>query len=342
MKNFPNIQFVQVKKIISGNFLTFIIGVILLFTCQISIANNLYPQKAIKLLLPYPPGGSTDIFARLLSDKLGQLWGQPVIVENKPGAGGLIAMEALLAAPADGYTILLGHFGTLAINPAIIKNLSYDPIRDIEAVGEIAVVPNVLVIRNDLPFKTLSEMLDYAKKNPDKLTYSSGGIAGAAHVSIEYLKFLTSVNITHIPYKGTGPAVVDLLGGHVSMTMPGTPAVIKHIQSGKLIPLGISSLQRIDILPNVPTISESNVAELKNYDVTQWYGVVGKAGTPKLIIDKLNEGIRLTFDNNDSRLKLKKEGAIVVLKTPEAFSVFIKSEINRWSKIVRDMGMDLK
>jgi tripartite-type tricarboxylate transporter receptor subunit TctC len=330
------------KKSLTRGLSTYICGVILLLACQISVADNLYPQKAIKLLLPYPPGGSTDIFARLISEKLGQLWGQPVVVENKPGAGGLIAMEALVAAPADGYTILLGHFGTLAINPALIKNLPYDPIKDIEAIGQIAIVPNVLVIRNDLPFKTLSEMLDYAKKNPGKLTYSSGGAGGAAHVSIEYLKFLTGVNIAHIPYKGTGPAVVDLLGGHVDMTMPGTPAVLQYIQSGKLIPLGVSSLQRIDVLPNVPTISESNVAELKNFDVTQWYGVVGKAGTPKAIIAKLNEGLRLAFDNNDSRMKLKKEGAIVSLNTPEAFSSYIKSEINRWNKIVKDTGMNAK
>jgi tripartite-type tricarboxylate transporter receptor subunit TctC len=304
------------------------------------MADNAYPQKAIKLLLPYPPGGSTDIFARLLSDKLAKSWGQPIVVENKPGAGGVIAMEALIAAPADGYTFLLGHFGTLAVNPALIKNLPYDPIKDVEAVGEIAVVPNVLVIRNDLPFKTLSEMLDYSKKNKAKLTYSSGGVGGAAHISIEYLKFLTGVDITHIPYKGTGPAVVDLLGGHVDMTMPGIPAVMQYIQSGKLVPLGISGQQRIDELPNVPTIAESNVAELKNYDVTQWYGVVGKAGIPKEMIAKFNDGIRLTFDNKDARMKLKKEGAIVELKTPEAFSSFMKSEMNRWRKIVKETGMD--
>ncbi len=305
------------------------------FSLSSAIAQEVYPSKPIRLIVPFPPGGSTDIFARMLGDKLSQSWKQPIIVENKPGASGQIAVDALLKAPADGYTIFMGHIGTLAVNPSLFETLNYNPQKDLMPVSRIATVPNILVVNPSLPFKSIAELVSYAKKNPGKLNYSSGGNGGAAHIAMEYFKMAAGVDIMHIPYKGTVPSVTDLLGGQVNMTMTGAPPLMQHIQVNKLRALGVSSTKRIDALPSLPAIAESGVTGLNGFDATQWYGLVVKTGTSRDIITKLNAGVKETFENSAARERLKGEGAIVQTDTPEEFAKFIQSETVRWARVIK-------
>lgn len=298
-----------------------------------------YPERPIKLLVPFPPGGSTDIFARMIGNHLGKLWGQPVIIENKPGASGQIAMEQLLKSPADGYTIYLGNIGSLAVNVALFKNLAYDPRKDVDPVTQIATVPNILVLKPKSSFKSVNELIQYAKQNPGKLTYSSGGNGSAAHTAMEYFKLLTHTDIAHIPYKGTSPALTDVIGGQVDMIMTGAPPLIPFIKAGKVIPVGVSTAKRIDAVPTIPALAETGVPELKRFDVSQWYGLVVRAGTSKDIINKLNSGIRSTFASEQAKEQVKNEGAILKLSSPEEFKVFIGSEIDRWGKVIKSAGI---
>jgi tripartite-type tricarboxylate transporter receptor subunit TctC len=304
-----------------------------------AMAQPSYPEKPIRLIVPFPPGGSTDIFSRMLGEKLTQIWKQPVIIENKAGASGQIAINELLKSPADGYTIFMGHIGTLAVNPSLFKNLSYSPMKDLAPISRIAIVPNIFVINPNQPFKNIQELISYAHQNPGKLTYSSGGSGGAAHIAMEYFKLVTKTDILHIPYKGTAPAVMDLLGGQVSMTMTGAPPLMQHILAKKVIPFGVSSTKRIDVLPQLPTLAESGVPELKGFDATQWYGVVVKTGTSKEIIDKLNQGTRMAFDTLEAKERLRNEGAIVQVDSPEEFRAFIQAETIRWGKLVRSANI---
>jgi tripartite-type tricarboxylate transporter receptor subunit TctC len=294
-----------------------------------------YPEKPIKLIVPFPPGGSTDIFARMLANQMSAQYKQPVVIENKPGASGQIAMDVLLNAPADGYMIYLGNIGSLAVNVPLFPHLNYDPRKDLAPVGLITIVPNVFVVNPKLGIKNLAELIGYAKAHPGKMTYGSGGNGSAAHTAMEFFKLQTGVDLTHIPYKGTIPAVTDVLGGQVDMIMTGVPPLLPFIHSGKLIPLGVSTKKRIEALPQVPAIAETDLASLKNFEATQWYGLVVKKGTPQEIVQKLNSSLHHTFDAAAAREQLKNEGAIVQTGTPEEFGSFIDSEINRWTKVVR-------
>ena len=294
-----------------------------------------YPDKPIKLIVPFPPGGSTDIFARMLANQLMIQYKQPVSIENKPGASGQIAMDVLLGSPADGYTIYLGNIGSLAVNVSLFKNLNYDPRRDLAPISLIATVPNVLVVHPKLGVKTVAELIAYAKQNPNQLTYSSGGNGSAAHTAMEYFKLQTGIQAVHIPYKGTSPAVTDVIGGQVDMIMTGVPPLMPFIQSGKVMALGVSTLKRIEALPQVPAISETPLPALKSFDVTQWYGLVVKVGTSKEIIQMLNVGVQHTFNHEAAIEQMKNAGAIVRVSTPAEFAAFIRLEIDRWAKVVK-------
>ena len=306
---------------------------------NVTYAQSAYPEKPLKLIVPFPPGGSTDIFARMLGNHLTKLWGQPVIIENKPGASGQIAMEQLLKAPADGYTIYLGNIGSLAVNVSLFKNLPYDPKKDIEPISQIAIVPNILAINPNAPFKTIPELLRYAKSHPGKLTYSSGGNGSAAHIAMEYFKLLTGTDIVHIPYKGTSPALTDVIGGQVDMIMTGAPPIIPFIRANKIVALGVSTSKRVEAVPSIISISESGVPELKKFDISQWYGLVVKKGTSKDIINKLNAGVRSTFATEQAKETIKNEGAIVKVSSPEEFRIFIRSEIDRWALVIKSAGI---
>ena len=313
-------------------------GVVLaaLVLAPVTLRAQSYPSKPIRLIIPFPPGGSTDILGRSLAQKLSEAWGQQVLVDNRGGAGGTIGADLAAKAPADGYTLLMGHIGTLAVNVSLYPKLSYDPVRDFAPVSMVALVPNVLVVHPALPVKNVTELIAYAKANPDKLNYSSGGNGSAAHLAVEYFKLQTKTEIVHVPYKGTGPSVTDLIAGQVSMTMTGAPAVMPHVQSGRLRALGVSSPQRMPALAQIPTVAESGVP---GFDATQWYGVVAPVGTPKDIVARLNAEIRKIMQSKEMLERLNTEGAISAGGTPEQFDAYIKSEIARWGAVVKAAGM---
>ncbi len=313
-------------------------GVVLaaLVLAPVTLRAQSYPSKPIRLIIPFPPGGSTDILGRSLAQKLSEAWGQQVLVDNRGGAGGTIGADLAAKAPADGYTLLMGHIGTLAVNVSLYPKLSYDPVRDFAPVSMVALVPNVLVVHPALPVKNVTELIAYAKANPGKLNYSSGGNGSAAHLAVEYFKLQTKTEIVHVPYKGTGPSVTDLIAGQVSMTMTGAPAVMPHVQSGRIRALGVSSPQRIPALAQIPTVAESGVP---GFDATQWYGVVAPVGTPKDIVARLNAEIRKIMQSKEMLERLNTEGAISAAGTPEQFDAYIKSEIARWGAVVKAAGM---
>lgn len=313
-------------------------GVVLaaLVLAPVTLRAQSYPSKPIRLIIPFPPGGSTDILGRSLAQKLSEVWGQQVLVDNRGGAGGTIGADLAAKAPADGYTLLMGHIGTLAVNVALYPKLSYDPVRDFAPVSMVALVPNVLVVHPALPVKNVTELIAYAKANPGKLNYSSGGNGSAAHLAVEYFKLQTKTEIVHVPYKGTGPSVTDLIAGQVSMTMTGAPAVMPHVQSGRIRALGVSSPQRIPALAQIPSVAEAGVP---GFDATQWYGVVAPAGTPKEVVAKLNAEIRKIMQSKEMLDRLNTEGAIAAAGTPEQFGAYIKNEIMRWGVVVKAAGM---
>ena len=313
-------------------------GVVLaaLVLAPVTLRAQSYPSKPIRLIIPFPPGGSTDILGRSLAQKLSEAWGQQVLVDNRGGAGGTIGADLAAKAPADGYTLLMGHIGTLAVYVSLYPKLGSDPVRDFAPVSMVALVPNVLVVHPALPVKNVTELIAYAKANPGKLNYSSGGNGSAAHLAVEYFKLQTKTEIVHVPYKGTGPSVTDLIAGQVSMTMTGAPAVMPHVQSGRILALGVSSPQRIPALAQIPTVAESGVP---GFAATQWYGVVAPVGTPKDIVARLNAEIRKIMQSKEMLERLNTEGAISAAGTPEQFDAYIKSEIARWGAVVKAAGM---
>ena len=295
-------------------------------------AQTTYPNKPIRIIVPFTPGGSSDILGRAIGKALGEAWQQPVIVETKPGAGGAIGADAGAKAAPDGYTLLMGHIGTLAVNPTLYPKLPYDPVRDFAPVALVAMVPNVLVVNPNVPARTVAELIALAKARPGTLTSSSGGTGSAAHLAIEYFKLATGTDITHVPYKGTAPAVTDLLGGQVTMTMTGLPPLIEHIRAGKLRALGVASNARRPQIPDVPTIAEAGVP---GFEATQWYGVVTPARTPGAIVDRLAAEIRRSLAQPELKARLEAEGAQPANMGPAEFQGLIRAEIERWAKVIR-------
>src|SRR4051794_10138588 len=266
-----------------------------------------YPSRAIRLIVPFPPGGSTDILARALGEKLSQGLGQPVVIDNRPGAGGSIGAEAAARAAPDGYTLMMGHLGTLAVNPAIYKNLPYDPVTSFAPVSLMAIVPSVLVVNPSLPVTSAAELIAYAKAHPGKLAYGSAGSGSTSHLTTEYFKLVTGTDILHVPYKGVGPMLTDLVSGQLSMGLNGAPAVMPHVNAGRLRALAVSGIRRLPALPQLPTLDESGV---KGFDASGWYGIVAPTGTPRPAIERLNAEVRKIVAGPELRARLDAEGAI--------------------------------
>jgi tripartite-type tricarboxylate transporter receptor subunit TctC len=288
--------------------------------------------KPLRLVVPFPPGGSTDILARALGARLGPALGVTVVTDNKPGAGGSLGATEVARAEADGNTLLMGHIGTLAVNPALYPRLAYDPLKSFVPVAWVARVPNVLVVNATSPIQTLAELIAQAKARPGRLSYSSGGNGSAANIAFEYLKLKAKFPMLHIPYKGTAPSVTDLLGGQVDATFTGAPTVLPHIRSGKLRALAVSSPQRLAVLPNVPTVAESG---FPGFDADQWYGIVAPAGTPEAVVTRLNAEINKALQTPAVVEQLAGEGAIPTPSTPKAFGDLIAREIPRWAEVVK-------
>jgi len=312
----------------------FITGVALALGCGFATLalGQSYPVKPIRLVVPFTPGGSSDILARAIGQKLTEAWGQPVVIDNVPGAGGSMGADKVAKAIPDGYTLLMGHIGTLAVNPSIYPKLSYDPIKNFAPVAWVARVPNVLVVHPSVAATSVKELVALAKAKPGQLNYGSGGNGSAAQLATEYFKLKTQTFIVHVPYRGTSPAVTDLIAGQTQLMFTGAPAVMQFVRSGQLRALAVSSSKRLEALPDLPTMVESGY---KDFEVDQWYGVVAPAGTPAAIVAKLNAQINLSLGSPELKRRLESEGAIASPTTPEAFGTHIKVELARWKPVVQ-------
>ena len=291
-----------------------------------------YPVKPIRIVVPFTPGGSTDILARAVGIELAKAWGQPVIIDNIAGAGGSLGADRVAKATPDGYTLLMGHIGTLAVNPSLYPSLPYDPVKSFAPVAWVARVPNVLVVHPSVKATSVKELVALAKANPGKLNYGSGGNGSAANLATEYLKLQTGTSLLHIPYRGTVPAITDLMGGQIQVLFTGAPAVLGQIKNGQLRALAVSSPTRLAALPDLPTVAE---AGYKNFEADQWYGVVAPAGTPHEIVNKLNAQINQALASIELKTRLTSEGAIAMPTTPEAFGQLIVREIARWKPVIQ-------
>lgn len=298
-----------------------------------------YPAKPIRLIVPFTPGGSSDILARAIGLELAKVWAQPVVIDNVPGAGGSIGAERGAKAPPDGYTLLMGHIGTLAVNPSLYPKLGYDPVRSFAPVAWVARVPNVLVVNAGLPVESLKDLVALAKARPGQINYGSGGNGSAAHTTMEYLKLQTRCSMLHIPYRGTAPSVTDLLAGQVQALFTGAPALLPHIKSGKIRALAVSSPRRMALLPDVPTVAETGVEGTKGFEADQWYGVVAPAGTPPDIVRMLNEQINKSLSSPEVKARLASEGAEATPTSPQAYAELIASEVKRWAPVIKAAGI---
>jgi tripartite-type tricarboxylate transporter receptor subunit TctC len=294
-----------------------------------------YPDRPITLVVAFAPGGSTSIVARAVADRMSETLGQKMIIDNRPGAGGTIGTKAVAGSAPDGYTIALGYTGTLAIGPSLYSNAGYDPRKDFAPIGLIGNAPNSLVVHPSFPAKTLAELIAYAKANPGKVNFGSAGVGTASHVSGEYFANAAGIKLIHIPYKGTGPALTDLIGGHIPMAFAPIPATHSNISAGTLRALAVTSTTRISLLPDVPTISE---AGLTGFDASLYYGLVAPAGTPRPIVDKLNAALREALNSDDVKKRLITDGTNVTPSTPEEYAAFIDTDEAKWSKIVKASG----
>jgi tripartite-type tricarboxylate transporter receptor subunit TctC len=291
-----------------------------------------YPDKSIRLVVPFATGGTSEIVARSVASSLSTSLGQSVYVDNKPGGAGNIAMEEVKRANPDGYTLMLGHVGTLAVNPALFgKKLPYDPNKDFAPVTLVAKVPNVIAVSEKSPYKTLADLVADAKKNPGKINYGSAGNGSAGHLAMEYFSSEAGIDLVHVPYKGSGPMLTDLIGGQIQATFNGLPSLMGQIKGGTLRPLAVGSAERSKVLPNVPTLSESGY---KGFETSQWYGIIVPAGTPQPIIDRLQKEIAKSLKSKEDSKKMLEDGAVLVGDTPTQFGAFIKLEQNRWAKVV--------
>jgi tripartite-type tricarboxylate transporter receptor subunit TctC len=297
-----------------------------------------YPDKPIKLVVPFAPAGATDVLARIVGQKLSELEKQPVIVDNRAGAGGNIGSDAVAKAAPDGYTLLMGAVGTHAINVSLYKKMPYDPVKDFVPVVLVATVPNVLVVPASLPVNSVKELIAYGKANPGKLNFGSSGNGTSIHLSGELFKSMTGVDMQHVPYKGSGPATVDLLSGQVQMMFDNLPSAMPNIKSGKLKALAVTSAKRSPSLPDVPTIAEAGVP---GYEAPSWFGILVPKGTPPEIVAKLNTDINKILAMPDTKKKFLEQGAEPAGGTPEQFAALINSEIPKWAKVVKASGAQI-
>ena len=300
----------------------------------IAAAQN-YPTRPITLVVPFPPGGSTTIVARIVTDRMADAIGQQFVVDNRGGAGGTLGTRQVAKGAPDGYTIALGYTGTLAIGPSLFPNVGYDVRTDFAPIGRIGVAPSAVVVHPSFPVHSVAELIAYAKANPGKVDYASAGIGTVGHVAGEYFAIATGIKLTHIPYKGTGPAITDLLGGHIPLSFSPIPAVHESAKSGLLRMLAVTSAKRSALLADMPTIAESGVP---GFDAVLRYGLVAPAGTPRPIIERLNTALRATLTSEEVRNRLAIEGAEPLPSTPEEYAVDIDHEETQWSKVIKASG----
>lgn len=302
---------------------------------QESAAN--FPSKTITIIVPFSAGGTTDILARLVGTHLSKKFGQSVVVENRAGAGGNIGTAAVARAPADGYTLVMGTIGTHTINPSLYKNMPYDAIKDFAPITRVAMVPNLLVANKDAPFNTVPELIAYGKANPGKLSFGSSGNGTTLHLSGELFKLKTGVNMTHIPYKGSSPAVADLISGQIDMIFDNMPSAYPQVKNGRLKALGVTSANRDPLLPNTPAVKET----VPGFEVMSWFGLWAPAATPAPIVDKLNKEIVEIINKPEVQETIRAQGAMPKPETPKEFAAFINEETKKWADVVKDANVTI-
>jgi len=300
------------------------------------VAAQDYPTKPVTLVVPFAPGGSSDVISRFVGNKLTELWKQQVIVENKAGGAGQIAMSQVARAAPDGYTLVLGHIGTLAVNPAMFDKLSYDYKKEFLPVAMLAIVPSAIAVNPNLPIKDIKDLLAYAKANPGKLNYGSAGNGSAGHLAMEYFKDTTKLEAQHVPYKGTGPMLTDLLAGQTQLAYNGILPLVPHAKSGKLRIIAVGSPKRLPLMPEVPTVQEQGFAD---FETSQWYGILAPAGTPPAIVAKLNADINKVLTDPDIVKRLNDDGAVAGSGSPAEFGKYIDAEEKRWGPVVKKAGI---
>lgn len=293
-----------------------------------------WPTKPVKLVVGYAAGGATDVIARLVAVKLGEQLGQPVVVDNRAGANSNVGAEAVARAPADGYT-LYAYTIANTINASLYAKLGYDPVKDFEPIGMIAKIPNILVVNPKLPVKNLADYVRYAKESKDGITFASSGSGSSIHLSGEMFKMQSQLKMLHVPYRGSAPAVTDLLGGQVDSMFDNTPSALPHVQAGKLRAIAITSAQRSPLLPDVPTLAESGYA---GFDVQSWFALAAPANTPRPVVEQLNGALNKVLDMPDVRQRLQELAATPDAGTPEKMRSFAVAEIKRWREVVKESG----
>jgi tripartite-type tricarboxylate transporter receptor subunit TctC len=301
----------------------------------LAFAQTAYPSQPIRIVVPFPPGGATDIMARAAAQKLAEAWKAQVVVDNRPGAGGNIGSELVAKAAQDGYTLEMGTVGTHAINASLYAKMPYDHVKDFVPIVLVAAVPNVLVVHPSVPANSVQELIAYAKANPGKLNFASSGAGTSIHLSGELFKVMAGVQMTHVPYKGSAPAITDLLGGQVQLMFDNLPPSLPHIRAGKLRALAVTTSERAPALPDVPTVAESG---LPGFEASSWFGLLAPAGTPREIVVKINGEIARWLVTPEAKEKMIAIGANAKGGTPEDFAKHIADETAKWAKVVKESG----
>jgi len=293
-----------------------------------------FPNKPVKVIVPSAPGDGSDILARAIGQKLTERWGQPVLVENRPGAGGAVGTEAAARSAADGYTVIMGNAGSHAINQALYPKLSYDVVRDFAPITLVASAPNVFVVNPSVPAKTVAEFIALAKKEPGKYSFASGGTGSSAHLNGEMLKAFAGIDMIHVPYKGASPAVADLIGGQVQLMIGNLPPILPHIKSGKVRALGVSTLKRFAATPDLPPVADT----VQGYESLAWFGLFAPAATPSDIVAKWHTDVVAVLALPEIRERVAQLGFEVVGNTPEAYAALVKNDIAKWQRVVKASG----
>ena len=308
-----------------------------LCTPQRLLAQEWPVRQAIRFVVVYPPGGASDVTARLLAAKLTDTLGQSVVVENRPGANGIIATDFVAKSAPDGYTLLMANLGPNALNPVVYKKLPYDALKDFAGVTLTTIVPQVVLVNPSLPIKSIPDLIAYAKANPGKVSFGSAGQGASNHLSGELLNALAGIRMQHIPYKGDAPSLADLIGGQIQVALPTTVAGLPFVTSGKLRAIGVTGAKRLDNMPDLPTVAET----LRGFEAVSWGGVMVPAGTPKPVVARLNADINRILKMPDVADKLKALGAVIVGSSPEEFDTYVKDEIAKWGKVARENNIAL-
>ncbi|MFL5059091.1 MAG: Bug family tripartite tricarboxylate transporter substrate binding protein [Xanthobacteraceae bacterium] len=294
-----------------------------------------YPTRPITLVVPYAAGGGNDVMARTVADTMSRVLGQQIVVENRAGAGGTIATRQVAKSAPDGYTLVIGGTGTLAVNPTLYGNVGYDPRKDFAPVGLIGTSALIILVHPSIPARSIRELIDLAKQEPGKLNYASAGVGSGIHLGTVLFEHMADVKLTHVPYRGTGPALTDLLGGHVAVYFSSLPSAVGIVKDGKVRALGVTGSKRSPVFPDVPTVAEAGLPE---YEAVLHYGIAAPAGTPRPIVDKLNAALRMAVAAPETQQRMATEGTEPLASTPEEYAADIDREETKWSAIVRQSG----